>query len=143
MGEAGTAAARGQAVAASIERVRAIVAERGVSPATLEAVRAELIALAGRKALFPSADFPLAEDGGSRIHLLQEDEDGRFALYMSVGQAGKRTPPHDHTTWAVITGVEGREHNLFYERTDDGSVAGRGVVRERAASRSSPARAYA
>lgn len=130
MADSGTATVRKEAVAAAIERVRGIVAERGVSRAALEAIRAELIALGARKALFPAADFPLAEGGGSRIHLLQEGADGRFALYMSVGQAGKRTPPHDHTTWAVIAGVAGREHNIFYERVDDGSVAGRGEVRE-------------
>ncbi len=130
MSESGMAAARKEAVAASIERIRAIVAGRGVSRAALEAIRAELIALGARKALFPSAGFPLADGGGSRIHLLQEDSDGRFALYMSVGQAGKRTPPHDHTTWAVIAGVAGREHNIFYQRVDDGSVTGRGAVRE-------------
>ena len=130
MADSTTAAARAQAVAAVIERVRGIEAERGVSRAALEAIRAELNALGARKELFPTADFPLADGGGSRIHLLQEESDGRFALYMSVGRAGKRTPPHDHTTWAVIAGVEGREHNVFFERVDDGSVPGRGEVRE-------------
>ncbi len=130
MADSTTAAARAQAVAATIERVRGIEAEEGVSRAALEAIRAELIALGGRKDLFPAGDFPLAEGGGSKIHLLQEDGDGRFALYMSVGRAGKRTPPHDHTTWAVIAGVEGREHNTFFERVYDRSVPGRGEVRE-------------
>ena len=31
------------------------------------------------------------------------------------------TPPHNHTTWAVVVGHAGNELNRFYARTDDGS----------------------
>ena len=120
---------RRQEVAAAIEDVRAIETREGVNRAALEKVKARLIALATSESLFPPDDFPLRPDGGNRIYLLQEDPDGRFALYMSVGKTGKETPPHNHTTWAVIAGVKGKEHNRLYQRTDDGSVPGKGNVK--------------
>ncbi len=71
-----------------------------------------------------------AEDGTGVIYRLAEDADHRFALYASTGAPGKSVPPHNHTTWAVIVGLYGDEHNKFYERTDDGATAGEGSLRE-------------
>ena len=68
----------------------------------------------------------------SAIRFTLPDPDHRFALYMSVGKTGKETPPHDHTTWACIGGIKGKEHNKLYDRVDDGKTPFRGEVRERA-----------
>ena len=54
-------------------------------------------------------------------YLLGEDADGRFAMYLLALNPGNETKPHDHTTWAVVTAVEGQELNRVYRRTDDGS----------------------
>lgn len=35
---------------------------------------------------------------------------------------GRRTPPHDHGTWAVILVLSGAEKNTLYVREDDGSL---------------------
>ena len=120
---------RAAAVAATVDNVRRIEAEMGVNREALERIKQELIALSRHTKLFPAQDFPLGHDGGNMIYRLSEDPDHRFALYMSTGKTGKETPPHDHTTWAVIVGLKGKEHNRFYERVDDGSVPGRGEVR--------------
>ena len=121
---------RSEAVAGTIDKVRAVERDRGVTPDALDAIKGLLVDLAGRRELFPLADFPVtAEDGTGVIYRLAEDADHRFALYASAGAPGKSVPPHNHTTWAVIVGVHGDEHNVFYERVDDGSVAGRGEVR--------------
>lgn len=121
---------RGEAVADMIDKVRAVERDRGVTPDALDAIKGLLVELAGRRELFPPGDFPVnAEDGTGVIYRLAEDPDHRFALYATAGAPGKSVPPHNHTTWAVIVGVHGDEHNVFYERVDDGSVPGRGEVR--------------
>ena len=49
---------------------------------------------------------------------------------MSAALPGKKVPPHNHKTWAVIAGVQGEEENFFYERADDGSQPGRAKLRQ-------------
>ncbi len=119
---------RAEAVAATIARMRAIERAKGVTPAALAEMKEALIALASRSELFPQAHFPV-KDGTGAIYRLAEDGDQRFALYASAGVSGKAQPPHNHTTWAVIAGVTGDEHNVFYERTDDRNTPGIGTIR--------------
>jgi predicted metal-dependent enzyme (double-stranded beta helix superfamily) len=51
---------------------------------------------------------------------LSEDDDHGFALYLNVASGTVNAPPHDHTTWAVIVGIEGQEENRFYEKAPSG-----------------------
>lgn len=116
--------ARGEAVAATVAAVRRIEAEQGVTREALKAIRAELLALAAQGELFPAADFPGPEDGrGDRLYTLSMDDDRRFALYLNRGSADKDTPPHNHTTWAVIVGIAGEEHNKIYRRPSGAGAA--------------------
>jgi len=121
---------RTQAVGELIGRVRAIEAKEGVTRASLEKIKADLIALASRTELFPPAHFANIPGRAGTIYHLAEDPDGRFALYGSAGVPGKAQPPHNHTTWAVISGVFGDEHNVFYERIDNRAVPGEGKLRK-------------
>lgn len=116
-------AARAAAVASTIDRIRAIEAQEGVTRPALEKIRAEMLKLAAQEHLFPSANFPPPPNGekGSNRYLLQEDPGGRFALYMNALNPGNSTKPHDHTTWACVVAVDGQELNKVYERVDDGS----------------------
>jgi predicted metal-dependent enzyme (double-stranded beta helix superfamily) len=125
-------AARAAHVAATIERIRAIETAQGVTRDSLAAMKAEMLALAAQEHLFPSAEFPPPPAGekGARRYLLQEDPDGRFALYLNALNPGNASKPHNHTTWAVIVAVDGSELNRLWERTDDGSVPGRASLRE-------------
>jgi len=121
---------RNQAVAETVDRVRLIEQQHGVNYDTLGKIRDELIDLTRDKELFPRSSFPTTEDGGSAVYRISEDSDHRYALYASVGAAGKSVPPHNHTTWAVIVGVYGDELNRFYERTDDASKEGYAELKE-------------
>jgi predicted metal-dependent enzyme (double-stranded beta helix superfamily) len=120
-------AARAAAVASTIDRIRAIEAQEGVTRPALEKVRAELLKLAAQEHLFPSATFPPPPNGekGSNRYLLQEDAGNRFALYLNALNPGNSTKPHDHTTWAVVVAVDGQELNKVYDRTDDGTDPGK------------------
>jgi len=122
---------RDAAVAETVARVRAIEGAAGVTPASLAQVRTALLELAAQTDLFPIEAFHGPEDGkDDRLYPLSVDEDGRFALYLNRGSAHKDTPPHNHTTWAVVVGVRGEELNRFYARDDDGREAGRAEIHE-------------
>jgi rhodanese-related sulfurtransferase/predicted metal-dependent enzyme (double-stranded beta helix superfamily) len=121
---------RARAVGELIGRVRAIESADGVTRASLDRIKSELITLASRTELFPPAHFANNPGRAGTIYHLAEDPDGRFALYGSAGIPGKAQPPHNHTTWASIAGVYGDEHNVFYERTDRGESPGEGKLQK-------------
>jgi len=121
---------RNTAVGDAMSKIRDIEKANGVNRDSLKEVREVLLGLAAKQELFAEADFPSAS-GDPLLYLLSEDEDDRFALYLSTGLPGRSSPPHNHTTWAVIVGIEGEEQNRIYERVDDGSEPGRGEVRMR------------
>lgn len=114
---------RMQLVREMLARVRK-VAEPDIRRDSLDAIKAELVALASRRELFPVDEFPPIEGGNASMYRLSEDADHRYALYIVAPAPGQFAPPHDHSTWAVIAGVHGRENNKLYARTDDGTQPG-------------------
>ncbi len=118
---------RAAAVRHLVDKAREIE-KSGVTAGNLTKIGELLAALAGRAELFPPDEFPLGADGG--IYRLSEDPDHRFALYASAGGPGKKVPPHNHTTWAIIAGVHGAERNVVYDRLDNGARDGFVQLRE-------------
>jgi predicted metal-dependent enzyme (double-stranded beta helix superfamily) len=113
---------RKREIAEAVADVRAIEKREGVTRGSLEKIKQRLIRLA-RPELFPASDFPPPASGGklkSCLYRVAEDPDHRFALYVNASLGGHYTPPHNHTTWAVIVGVTGEELNRFYDRTPEG-----------------------
>ncbi len=103
--------------------IRRIEHELGLTRVGVEAIRDRLIELSERRDLFPLDHLPPPEPGASDssyLYRLSQDSDDRFALYAQSSRGSVQTPPHDHTTWAVVVGHSGSELNRFYERTDDG-----------------------
>lgn len=120
------AAARDSAVRAAMMQVRAIEVAQGVTRQSIADMRDVLIELAKRRDLFPLEDFPPPEATTERrnaLYRLSEDADHRFALYAQLSMGGTNSPAHDHTTWAVIVGMEGKELNRLYDPADEGGVA--------------------
>ncbi len=114
---------RMQLVREMLARVRKVT-EPDIRRDSLDAIKAELVALADRRDLFPVDEFPPIEGGNASMYRLSEDADHRYALYVVAPAPGQFAPPHDHSTWAVIAGVHGRENNKLYTRTDDGTQPG-------------------
>lgn len=87
----------------------------------LRPVAAALEHLGLQRDLFPDDHFRVTAEHPAQVYRLAEDPDGQYALYVSAGLPGKSQPPHDHTTWAIIAGIAGRERNVFFrrEKTDD------------------------
>lgn len=123
---------RNEKVQHTIERIRIIESNKGVTREALQDIKGVLLELAAQKELFPEEDFRPEKDakGNFAIYRLAEDADHRFAMYMSTSLGVKDVPPHNHTTWAVIVGVQGEEENRFYERVGDYSVPGKGEIRQ-------------
>lgn len=119
--------ARAQAVRLLLAEVRRIVGD-ATDPARgqLQRVGALLASLASRTALFPDAHFPAPnEDEDETLYLLAQSDDLSNALYVWRPAPGLATAVHDHSTWAVIAGIEGEEPNVLWQRLDDGTADGR------------------
>ena len=116
---------RAREIDSAVADVRAIEWKDGITRQSLERMKERLMRLAARADLFASADFPPPQPGGklnSTLYRIAEDADHRFALYANASLGGYGTPAHNHTTWAVIVGVSGRELNRFYDRTPEGPL---------------------
>lgn len=123
------AAERERAVASCLQDVRAILADAGVNRAALERIKARLLALASRRDLFSFAQFPLRHER-STMHVLAEDDGDGLTLYAVAARGESATPPHDHTTWAVVVGIEGEEVNRLWRRVDDGATPGKAELEQ-------------
>ena len=74
-----------------------------------------------------------AGDGqqGFGIHVLHEEPDHTLLVFAAAWLPGRGAPPHNHGTWAVVTGVDGPERNILWDRVDDGSRPGYAKIRKR------------
>lgn len=116
---------------ALVAEARSIWGDGEIDRSKLDEIRTRLAALAARGELWSAEDFPDPPDGEvqHRYRVTAENDEG-ITLYMNVLRPGKKSPPHNHTTWACVAAVEGVEHNILYERTDDKSVDGKATLAE-------------
>jgi predicted metal-dependent enzyme (double-stranded beta helix superfamily) len=135
---------RAPKVAGFIRDAKHLVLENGVTPESLDRVLHDLERLAGERALWSESEFPSpGHDEQQRRYLISEEGDRSFALYLNIMKPGRKTPVHNHTTWACIAAVEGCELNHVYERLDDRSSPGRADVRLRRTAEVKPGRGIA
>ncbi len=125
---------RKEAVCSTVDRIRKIENEYGVTKVGLNQILTQLQELATYVDWFAEDEFPAPSPDSSEssyVYRISEDPDNhRFALYVQSARAPTHTPPHNHDTWAVIAGIDGNELNRFYQATDDGvEEVGSHVVR--------------
>lgn len=94
------------------------------SASARDAIKGVLAGLAAQQHLWPIEDFSIVSGAAWGVYELNEDPDGRFALYASAAHPGHAQPPHNHTTWACIAGVCGLEVNRLYRILDGGRAPG-------------------
>ena len=119
MGERDRAAERAAAVADAMDDIAEIDAHGrehgGIDRAGVERIRERLLRLAERDDLFGDDDFPLPDSAQtSTSYRIAQNDDDELALYVQCVADGTSAPPHEHTTWAVIVGMRGRELNRLY-----------------------------
>lgn len=112
-----------------VESTRQLCDQGDINRDDLDQIRSRLLELAGRTEFWSAEDYPPPPDGElQNRYFIAGETEGGITLYLNVVKSGKEVPPHDHTTWACIAAVEGVEHNLFFSRTDDGSVPGKATL---------------
>ena len=120
MSETDRAAERAAAVAEAMNDIAKIDAHGhehgGIDQAGVERIKERLLRLAEREDLFPEEDFPPPDTESSSLMYRIAQDGNRLALYIQSVCDGVSAPPHEHTTWAVIVGMRGRELNRLYGR---------------------------
>ncbi len=125
------ASSRSLQVEELIADTRRILDAAPLDRAAIDAIRTRILEIAAQKELWNEANYPSPPEGEQQNRYLIGQEEGGISLYLNVLRAGKKIPPHNHTTWACIAAVEGVEHNTFYDRLDDGSDPGRAQIQQR------------
>ncbi|MEM9209102.1 MAG: cysteine dioxygenase family protein [Pseudomonadota bacterium] len=116
---------------ALIADTQAICAGGDINREALAAISERLVTLAARRELWSHDDYPDPPAGElQHRYRVAAAADDSITLYMNVLRPGKKSQPHNHTTWACVAAVEGIEHNILYERTDDQTIEGRAELRE-------------
>jgi predicted metal-dependent enzyme (double-stranded beta helix superfamily) len=76
------------------------------------------------KSWVKSEYFDVDAEQGFGLHLLHEETDHSLAVFVIAWAPGQGLAPHNHKTWAVVSGIQGQEHETNYKRIDDGSKEG-------------------
>ena len=104
-----------------VAQLRTIASKTTDPSVIIERMRAPARRLASAKHWIEPGFYQCDPVQGFGAHLLHEEPDHSLAVMVLAWLPSRGVPPHDHGTWAVVTGIEGPETNIFWTRRDDGS----------------------
>jgi predicted metal-dependent enzyme (double-stranded beta helix superfamily) len=115
-----------------VDDLRTICTETSDPPAIINRVRPLAQRLALDRTWLTPRHYECDEEQGFGVHLLHEEPDHTLAVFAIAWLPGRGAPPHNHGTWGVVTGVDGPEKNVFWQRVDDRSRPGYAEIRRQA-----------
>ena len=107
-----------------VSDIRAIVAEETEMEAITDRIKPLALRLASDPCWFEEKYRYTDPEQGVGLHLLHEEENHDLAVFAISWAPGRGVEAHNHKTWAVVSGIEGQEHETNYKRLDDGSKLG-------------------
>ena len=103
--------------------VKAIEAQSSDPASILKGIAPLAKKIAGNKDWVNEKHYQIDASQGMGIQLVHKEPEGLFIVTV-CWQPGIAVIPHDHQTWACIVGIDGEEHNVSWNRKDDGSKEG-------------------
>jgi len=107
-----------------VKDIRTVVAEENEIGAITDRIRPLALRLASDPSWFKEKYRRIDPEQGVGLHLLHEEENHDLAVFAIAWAPGRGVEAHNHKTWAVVSGIEGQEHETNYRRLDDGSKSG-------------------
>ena len=107
-----------------VEDIRAIVSEEEEVGMITERIKPLALRLASDPSWFKDKYRNTDPEQGVGLHLLHEEDNHDLAVFAIAWAPGRGVEAHNHKTWAVVSGIEGQEHETNYIRLDDGSKPG-------------------
>ena len=107
-----------------VKDVLEITARTSIEEEILKAVVPLAKRVAGNESWWTEALYIADPDLGYGSTLLHAESDNSLFIVVDSWLPGRGVPPHNHGTWAVVVGMTGPEHNVFWQRFDDGSRNG-------------------
>lgn len=107
-----------------VRDLRTIVAEEHEAAEIVKRVMPLARRVGGDPDLRRAAFYDCDEDQGFGINILHEERDHSLLVEAIAWLPGRGVKPHDHQTWGVVVGLDGRETNVNWARRDDGTRPG-------------------
>ena len=107
-----------------VRDLRAIVAATGDDREIVRRVMPLARRIGGGPDLRRKEFYDCDPEQGFAINILHEEPDHTLLVEAIAWLPGRGVKPHNHKTWGVVVGLDGRETNVNWRRRDDGSQPG-------------------
>jgi len=74
--------------------------------------------VAAREKWWNDKYYQINPEKGFETHILHHEADYSLAVIVVAWEKGRSVPPHNHGSWSVVCGIEGKEQNTLWERSN-------------------------